>query len=86
MAWPSNLNHVSCIGFPKRYLPIVKRAMDEEMVVWGVCDLFMDMGRGRFTWAGIEWEITEMTETIVSIKLVKGELTGEDLTAAVLRG
>jgi hypothetical protein len=86
MAWPDKLSQVRCYGFDKKYLPTLKRAIDEEMIEWGKCDLFIDLGTARFTFAGCEWEFEEMRETVTSFRLIKGTITPEDLTAAVLRG
>jgi hypothetical protein len=86
MAWPSKINHVVCYDFPRSILPIIKMAIDQEMIVWGKCDLFMSYGTGQFTFADCLWELAEMNELVTSIRLLKGNPNSEDLTAAVLKG
>jgi hypothetical protein len=67
-------------------LPVLKRAIDEDMVKWGKAKLFIDLGTAPFEFAGCEWELTEMTEMVTSVSLLKGSPDSEDLTAAILRG
>ena len=87
MSWPeAHEGKVSCIGFPKKYLPAIMNAVDNKMVKWGKSSLFISMGSAEFEWAGCTWELTEMQECVTSIALLKGTPTGEDLTAATLTG
>jgi hypothetical protein len=86
MSWPKNINHVRCIGFDSKHLPVLKQALALDIIEWGKCDLFMDLGTARFTFAGCKWKFTEMAELIDTFELVKGTITEEDLTAAVLKG
>ena len=87
MSWPeAHKGTIACIGFDKKFLPVIQRAVDEKMVVWGKNHLFMDLGTAEFDWAGCTWEMTEMRECVTALRLVRGKPTSEDLTAAVLRG
>ena len=85
MAWPT-LDKVDCRNFPTKFLPAIKRAMDEKMVTWGRCSMFADSCGADFEWAGCKWHMEEISEWVVSIRLVEGNLNSEDLTAALLRG
>lgn len=87
MAFPSiNEPQVLCQGFPKKYFPALKRAIQDKKVKWGKNSLFVDICIAQFEWAGCVWELEEMRETVCSITLISGEPNEEDLTAAVLRG
>lgn len=86
MAWPDNLNYVDCVGFPKKWLPVIADAVNNQQVKWGKSDLFIDIGTARFEWAGCTWEMSEMRECVYTVSLIEGKPTEEDLTAAVLRG
>jgi hypothetical protein len=88
MAWPQNLSRVYCDGFPKTILPVIKRAMDEDRVKWSPnkTRMFIDQCTGEFEFADCLWEMTEQTELVVSIALLKGDPTAESLTYAVLKG
>ncbi len=85
MAWPKH-EYIDCIGFPRNYLPLVIRAIDERMVVWGRAMAFAESVSSSFIWAGCVWEVDEFSEYIASIRLVSGTLDSEALTAAILKG
>lgn len=85
MAWPSNLNHVHCEKFPRVLLPAIEDAVRSKKVEWiGMPSMYTDLCQGRFRWAGCEWMLYEITELVVSIEFINGNLGNEDLTAAVL--
>lgn len=86
MAWPDKLSKVKCTGFDKKYLPVLKHAIDNDLIKWGECKLFIDLGTGEFTFAGCRWEMTEWSETITDIRLISGKIKEQDLTAAMLKG
>jgi len=86
MAWPKNINNVDCIGFPKNFLPILRKAIDRDMVTWGKGSMFAESCSAPFHWAGCEWELYEQSETVYKMVLKEGDLHTEDLTVAMLRG
>lgn len=85
MSWPTE-RYIRCDGFSKEYLPIIKQALDGDMIVWGRSSGFCEAFTTYFSFAGCEWSIDEMSERVESIRLISGEFTEEDLTAAVLKG
>ena len=85
MAWPINLNHVHCEGFSRALLPAIKDAVESRQVVWTRDpSLFAESCHGWFSWAGCEWMLAEITELVVAIEHISGDLNSEDLTVAVL--
>jgi hypothetical protein len=86
MAWPKNLSNVECVGFPNKFLPAIKTAIDQDMVEWGKASLFAGDCSAPFEWAGCKWELRESYETIYLISLLKGNPNSEDLTVAILKG
>lgn len=85
MAWPKELNSVSCIGFNKDMLPRIKSAIDSGKVVWGQVRLYNEACFAEFTWAGCRWTLHEFTEVVSSITLVDCRDATPELTAAVLQ-
>ena len=83
MAWP-DFNSVTCVGFPKSYLPAIAEAMARKEVKWGKGSLFASSCIAQFDWAGCTWELCENFELVHSVSLLKGTPNSEDLTAAVL--
>jgi len=86
MAWPKNINSVTCIDFPESYLPALRSAIEHKMVEWGKTNLFGGSCGADFHWAGADWHLTEEFETVGSIRLVSGKPEEEDLTLATLKG
>jgi hypothetical protein len=86
MAWPDNSNGVNCYGFPKKFLPVIRKAIEEKMVTWGRASMFAEACCAPFEWAGCKWELHEDSEVVCMIFLKEGTLNSEDLTAAMLRG
>lgn len=86
MAWPSDLKRVKCNGFNPLILPIIKDAIDQDLVEWGKYNLFLDEGIGEFKWMSCNWRLTEIRELVLSVELLEGKIDNPDLTALVLRG
>jgi len=86
MAWPNNINHVDCIGFPKTFLPAIRKAIENDMVKWGRVSMFAESAAGDFEWVGCRWILYEQSETVYCIRLDYGSVTAEDLTAAMIKG
>jgi len=87
MAWPKNLENITCIGFPAVLLPLVINAIDSKQVEWAEVSMFCESCSAKFHYLGCKWELNEFCETVQSIRFVKGVLPkNEELTAAVLRG
>jgi hypothetical protein len=86
MAWPTNINSVTCIDFPKSYLPALRSAIEHKMVECGKPSLFAGSCGVDFHWAGCDWHLTEDFEIINSISLLRGKPEEEDLTLATLKG
>ncbi len=87
MAWPININHVSCYGFSRNILPVLIRVIDDHSVQWinNTTILIGGVATGRFRFAECIWELEETNETVRSVKLIEGTVNSEDLTAAVLK-
>lgn len=85
MAFPNDLRFVRCNGFNQKILPAIIRAIDADQVVWGECNTFIDESIGQFLWKNCVWELSEIKETVISVKLLTGKLDDPDLTAMVLR-
>ncbi len=87
MSWPyKNEHEVSCFGFPHKYFPAIKYAIDNQEVKWGKnSNLFMELYVAEFYWVGCTWEFTEMNERVTSIRLIEGIPNHEDLTVAILK-
>lgn len=87
MSFPREHEHqVDCNGFPEKYLPAIRHAIENKQVIWGKSSLYISLGIAEFEWAGCIWELVEMQEMVTSITLLKGDPIDEDLTIAVLRG
>ena len=87
MSFPSiNEPKVLYQGFPEKYLPVIKKAIEEKQVKWGKTRLFITQCHAEFEWAGCTWELEEWQEMVSSITLISGQPNEEDLTVAVLRG
>jgi hypothetical protein len=85
MAWPKD-RFIRCDGFPESFLPVLKQALDGEMVVWGRSSGFCEAFSTEFSFAGCEWIIDELNEYVTGIRLKSGSIDAEALTAAILRG
>lgn len=85
MTWPKN-RYISCIGFDRKYLPVIQQALDGKMVVWGRSHGFAEAISVEFSFAGCNWQLDEVSEYLTGIRLLEGKLTEEDLTAAILKG
>lgn len=83
--WPKD-KYITCYGFSKEILPLLKRAIDGKMVVWGKSTGFCAAFTTEFEWAGCKWSVDEMNEYITSFTLLKGTPDPESLTAALLKG
>lgn len=83
--WPKD-EYISCFGFEKKILPLLKRALDGEMVVWGRSNGFAGAFSTEFEWAGCRWSVDELNEYITSFTLTKGIPDPESLTVALLGG
>lgn len=83
--WPKE-EYITCRGFPKSYLPIVQQAIDGKMVEWVRSSGFCASFTSTFKWAECEWELEELNEIVTGIKLIKGTIDPEVLTATVLKG
>ena len=86
MAWPEKMSYVKCSGFPDKFLPAIKTAIDQDMVEWRKVTMFAEACAAPFKWAGCEWELDESSEIVWRISLIKGKPTSEDLTIAILQG
>lgn len=87
MSWPrDHEGKVSCIGFSEDLLPIIKHAVENKIVTWGTSSLFMYSGMAEFFWADCTWKLEEEQECVISIELLQGNPTMEDLTVAMLKG
>lgn len=84
MAFPNDLRFIKCYGFNQKILPAIVKAVDDREVIWGECNTFLDESSGKFCWKDCVWEISEIRETVFSIKLISGKLDDPDLTALVL--
>jgi hypothetical protein len=87
MAWPE-LEYVSCTGFDKALLPLIKRACDSGLVKWVAHSRgFLDGAEGTFEWSGCVWLMDEFNEWVTSITLKNGtQPDSESLTVALLGG
>jgi hypothetical protein len=83
MSWP-NERYISCTGFDRKYLPVIQRALDGKMVVWGRSHGFAEAVSVEFTFAGCHWQLDEVSEYVTGIRVLAGSFTEEDLTAALL--
>ena len=83
MNWPK-FEHIHCIGFDRKYLPILKMALDSNLVVWGKSSSFFDGFTTEFSWAGCQWAMDDFIEIIMGFTLVSGKIEPEALTAAML--
>lgn len=75
---------VMCIGFPDTYFPALKHAVENQLIKWGKCNLYVGSCVAEFEWASATWELQEMNECVTAIRLLKGTPNEMDLTAAVL--
>lgn len=85
MAWPNNLNRVTCIGFNPNILFRLKSAVESGKVVWGEVRLYNEACFAEFAWAGCKWTMHEFNEMVSSITLVDCRDATPELTAAALQ-
>lgn len=64
----------------------IKNALGRDEVEWGQCSSWIYESTGHFKWAGCEWKIIEIQESVRSVELLSGTLDDPDLTVIVLRG
>lgn len=83
--WPK-YEFISCYGFSKEILPLLKQAIDGKLVVWGRSSGYCAAFTTEFEWAGCTWSVDELNEFITSFTLVKGTPDPESLTVALLGG
>ena len=73
MAWPTaTQSPIHCIGFPRKHLPIVQKAIDDKKITWGRLSMFCGLTQAEFTWNGCKWQLKEHYEVVTSIALLKG--------------
>lgn len=73
-------------NFPEEWLPAVWGAIERKEVIWGQDSLVGAAGSTKFMWANALWQYDEIFERPISITLISGTPTLEDLTVAVLKG
>lgn len=83
MTWPKD-EYIHCIGFDKKYLPVLKMALDSKLVVWGRSHGFAEAVSCEFKWAGCLWQMDEVSEYVTGFRLLEGTIEPEALTAAML--
>lgn len=76
----------SARNFPKEWLPAVWGAIKRQEIVWGKDSLIGGASSTEFKWANATWRYEELFERPMTIELVSGKPSDEDLTVAVLKG
>lgn len=83
MSWPK-YEKIGCVGFDRKYLPALERAMSTGLVDWGMNSSIYNSSIVYFSFAGYKWSLQSKEEIVMEICLEDGPLEPEVLTAAML--
>ena len=77
MAWPKNLNKVGCHGFDRKYLPLIKKALEESKAKWIEVNTFAETCSATFELYGAQFSLLEIYEEVQEIGMAYGETLDE---------
>jgi len=77
---------VKCIGFPRKILPLLGKAVEAGEVEWTEQEMCGFNANGTFKWIDCEWKVYENHSRVQTVSLLSGNPYNVHLTIEILRG